>query len=47
MKKDTTNTSADAADEKLFDIWFDPIETELRARLHRDHDRRRIGDGAR
>ena len=30
MKKDTTNTPADLADERLFDNWFDPIETELR-----------------
>ncbi|MGH6868246.1 MAG: hypothetical protein ACREDA_05105 [Methylocella sp.] len=33
MKTDTTNTPADAADEKLFDNWFDPIETELGAKV--------------
>ena len=33
MKKDTTKTPADVADEKLFDNWFDPIETELRTKV--------------
>jgi putative transposase len=33
VKKDTTKTPADAADEKLFDNWFDPIETELRTKV--------------
>ena len=33
MKTDTTNTPADGADEKLFDNWFDPIETELRTKV--------------
>lgn len=33
MKKDTTNAPADVADEKLFDNWFDPIETELRTKV--------------
>jgi hypothetical protein len=44
MKNDTTKTPADVANEKLFDNWFDPVETELRTKvrgLHRDHDRRR------
>ncbi len=33
MKTDTMNSSADVADEKLFDNWFDPIETELRTKV--------------
>ena len=33
MKKDTTKTPADMADEKLFDNWFDPIETALRTKV--------------
>ena len=33
MKKDTTNAPADVADERLFDNWFDPIETELRTKV--------------
>jgi transposase-like protein len=33
VKKNTTNTPAGAANEKLFDNWFDPIETELRAKV--------------
>jgi putative transposase len=33
MKKDTTKTPVDVADEKLFDKWFDPIETELRTKV--------------
>jgi len=33
VKKNTTKASADAADEKLFDNWFDPIETKLRAKV--------------
>jgi putative transposase len=33
VKKDTTKTPADVADEKLFDNWFDPIETELRTKV--------------
>jgi putative transposase len=33
MKKDTTKTVADVADERLFDNWFDPIETELRTKV--------------
>jgi putative transposase len=33
VKKDTTNAPADVADEKLFDNWFDPIETELRTKV--------------
>jgi hypothetical protein len=32
VKKDTTNAPADVA-EKLFDNWFDPIETELRTKV--------------
>ena len=33
MKTYTTNTPFDVADEKLFDNWFDPIETELRTKV--------------
>jgi putative transposase len=33
VKIDTTNASADVANEKLFDNWFDPIETELRTKV--------------
>jgi putative transposase len=33
MKNDTTKTPFDVADEKLFDNWFDPIETELRTKV--------------
>lgn len=33
MKKDATKTPADMADEKLFDNWFDPIETALRTKV--------------
>jgi putative transposase len=33
MKIDTTKALADVADEKLFDNWFDPIETDLRTKV--------------
>jgi len=33
MKRDTTKSAADAADERLFDNWFDPIETVLRTKV--------------
>ena len=33
MKNDTTKASVDVAGEKLFDNWFDPIETELRTKV--------------
>ena len=33
MKKDTMKTPVDVADEKLFDNWFDPVETELRTKV--------------
>jgi putative transposase len=33
VKNDTMRMPADVADEKLFDNWFDPIETELRAKV--------------
>ena len=33
MKTDTTKALADVADEKLFDSWFDPIETALRTKV--------------
>jgi putative transposase len=33
MKTDTTKALADGADEKLFDNWFDPIETDLRTKV--------------
>jgi hypothetical protein len=32
-RRDTTKALADVADEKLFDNWFDPIETELRTNV--------------
>jgi hypothetical protein len=33
MKTDTTKAAGDVADEKLFDNWFDPLETGLRAKV--------------
>jgi hypothetical protein len=33
MESDTTKALAGVADEKLFDSWFDPIETALRTRV--------------
>lgn len=33
MKNDTAKTPADVANEKLFDNWFDPVETELRTKV--------------
>jgi hypothetical protein len=33
MKRDTTKTPADVAEEKLFDNWFNLIETELRTKV--------------
>jgi putative transposase len=33
VKKNTTKAPVDVADEKLFDNWFDPIETELRTKV--------------
>ena len=33
MKNDTMKTPVDMAGEKLFDNWFDPIETELRTKV--------------
>jgi putative transposase len=33
VKKDITKMPADVAGEKLFDNWFDPIETELRTKV--------------
>ena len=33
MKKDTTRAAAEVAEERLFDNWFDPIETELRTKV--------------
>jgi putative transposase len=33
MKTDTTKALADVADAKLFDSWFDPIETALRTKV--------------
>ena len=32
MKRDTTKAAAEVA-ERLFDNWFDPIETELRTKV--------------
>ncbi len=33
MKNDTTKASVDVAEARLFDNWFDPIETELRTKV--------------
>jgi transposase-like protein len=33
MKKDTTEPAAEATEEKLFDNWFDPVETILRSKV--------------
>jgi len=33
VKSDTTKALANVADEKFFDNWFDPIETELRTNV--------------
>ncbi len=33
MKRDSTKAAADVADERLFDNWFDPIETALRTKV--------------
>ena len=33
MKRDTTKALAEVAEERLFDNWFDPIETELRTKV--------------
>ncbi len=33
MKRDTTKAAAEAAEERLFDNWFDPIETVLRTKV--------------
>ena len=33
MKTDTTKAAGDVADERLFDNWFDPVETGLRAKV--------------
>jgi putative transposase len=33
MKRDTTKAAAEEADERLFDNWFDPIETVLRTKV--------------
>ncbi len=33
MKRDSTKGVADVADERLFDNWFDPIETALRTKV--------------
>jgi transposase-like protein len=33
VKRDSTKTAADVADERLSDNWFDPIETALRAKV--------------
>ena len=33
MKRDTTKRADDATEEKLFDNWFDPVETGLRAKV--------------
>ena len=33
VKSDTTKALANVADEKFFDNWFDPIETERRTNV--------------
>ena len=33
MKKDTTGPAAEATEERLFDNWFDPVESTLRSRV--------------
>jgi transposase-like protein len=33
MKRDTTELAAEATEEKLFDTWFDPVETILRGKV--------------
>ena len=33
MKRDTTEAAAEATEEKLFDNWFDPVETILRSKV--------------
>jgi transposase-like protein len=33
MKRDTTESAAEATEEKLFDNWFDPVETILRSKV--------------
>jgi putative transposase len=33
VKRNTTNTVADVAEARLFDNWFDPIETALRTKV--------------
>ena len=33
MKRDSMKAAADVADERLFDDWFDPIETALRTKV--------------
>jgi putative transposase len=33
MKRATTERAAEATEEKLFDNWFDPVETALRSRV--------------
>src|SRR5271166_3195454 len=33
MKNDATEPAAEATEEKLFDDWFDPIETILRSKV--------------
>ncbi len=33
MKRDTTAPAAEATEEKLFDNWFDPVESILRSKV--------------
>ena len=33
MKNDATEPAAEATEEKLFDTWFDPVETILRSKV--------------
>jgi len=33
MKRDTTEPAGEATEEKLFDNWFDPVETILRSKV--------------
>jgi hypothetical protein len=33
MKRDTTKLAAETTEERLFDNWFDPVETILRSKV--------------
>jgi hypothetical protein len=40
VKRDTTKLAGDVADAKLFDDWFDLIETDLRTKMPASSRRR-------